>query len=308
MIRTSQKGYEWKRYKNVSVPWSEYDRHYQDSCENVIALGAEFKVLDKPMPGREFPLSKLVVLLLIKGMYGISYRSLASMTRGFGLDKILGLKRAPSYKTLQRTMSYLSIPILELANKPLVPEVVSLAGVDASGLRTTRKGGWMVIRFGHKQRKREYKKLHILVDLRTKKILHCKLTDGTKPDHTQLPILFDRSEWIKFEIVLADKGYDMRACFNSITDHDAIPGIPVRKNASPRAHGCPSRRKAVLAQQKDFNAWKQEVEYTMRAIVEGIFSGMKRRMGETLASIKNEFREIEAWIKTLLWNVTIYPR
>lgn len=243
---------------------------YQDSCENVIALGADFKVLDRPMQSREFPLSKLVVLLLIKGMYGISYRGLASMVRGFGLARILGLKRTPSYKTLQRTMRYLSVPILEQVNMSLVPEIVSLAGVDASGLRTTRKGSWMVIRFGHKQRKREYKKLHILVDLYTKKILHCSLTDGTKPDYTQLPLLFDRTEWIKFEIVLADKGYGIRTCFHSITE--------------------------------------QDVQYTMRAIVEAIFSGQKRRMGETLASIKNEFREIEVWLRTLLWNTIIYPR
>ena len=112
MNKTSQKGYKWKRYKDVSVPWSVYDKHYEDSCNRLVDLSAEFAMLDRAVQGREFPLSKMVVLLLLKVMLGVSYRGMASIVRGFGLDGLLGLKRPPSYKTIQRTMEYLSIPVL----------------------------------------------------------------------------------------------------------------------------------------------------------------------------------------------------
>jgi transposase len=267
-----------------------------------------FSELDKPIQGREFPLSKLTVLLMLKVMLGVSYRTMASLTKDLQLYSLVGLKRAPCYKTLQNTMEYHDKDILDRVNRQYIPNSVELAGIDASGLRTTRKGGWVVIRFGHKQRKRDYKKLHILVDLNSKKILYCTLTRGTAADSPQLPIHLEQTDWIKFEMVLADGGYDVRSCFNSISERNAVPGIPVRKNASPRAHGCPSRRHAVLEQQKDKEKWKESVKYTMRAIVEGIFSATKRRYGETLACIRDDFRVIEVWLRTLLWNVTIYPR
>jgi hypothetical protein len=105
-----------------------------------------------------------------------------------------------------------------------------------------------------------------------------------------------------------DGGYDTKECFNEITQRDAKPGIPVRKNATTRSKGSPGRRKAVLEQRKDLLKGKNTVEYSMRCIVEAIFSGTKRRFGETLFSIQEKHRCIEMWLRTILWNVLIYPR
>jgi len=46
----------------------------------------------------------------------------------------------------------------------------------------------------------------------------------------------------------------------------------------------------------------------MRCVVESIFSGTKRRFGEYFFSIKEKYRRVEMWLKTILWNVLIYPR
>jgi hypothetical protein len=70
----------------------------------------------------------------------------------------------------------------------------------------------------------------------------------------------------------------------------------------------PSRRKAVLEQRKDIKGWKEKVRYTMRCIVEAIFSGTKRRFGEYLFSTREKHRCVELWLRTILWNVLIYPR
>jgi len=156
--------------------------------------------------------------------------------------------------------------------------------------------------------KQDFKKIHIFVDLESKKILSCIITKGSSYDSPQLKNILQQCNWLKVDIILGDGGYDSKDCFNEIAELGAIPGIPVRKNATTKSKGSPSRRKTVLAQRKDLQGWKEKVSYTMRCIVEAIFSGTKRRFGEYLFSIKERHRCVEMWLRTILWNVLIYPR
>lgn len=134
------------------------------------------------------------------------------------------------------------------------------------------------------------------------------MTTGKASDSKQVKKLLRGCQWMRIDIILGDKGYDSRECFNEITRFGATPGIPVRRNATTKARGCASRRKAVLAQRKDYEQWKQQMQYSMRCVVESVFSGLKRRFGEHLFSIKEKFRTVEMWLRTILWNVMIYPR
>ena len=286
MQKPSQNNEEWKRYKEVSVPWAEYDAHRFGECGRILDLRRLFHELDKPVQRREFRLSKLVVLLSFKILFGVSYRTIASATNDLKIYQALDMKRAPCYKTIQNTMGYLNEWFLSKINQLLVPSKTKLAGVDSSGMKTHQKGAWVVVRFRKPQRKRDFKKIHIFVDLVSKKIIHCIMTKGTASDSKQLKKILRQCNWMKVEIILGDKGYDSRECFNEVTAYGSTPGIKVRKNASTKAKGSPSRRKAVLAQQKDMDKWKEKVQATMRCVVESIFSGTKRRFGEYLFSIK----------------------
>ncbi len=308
MPNGSQEGNNWKRYKEFNVPWSRYDRYRKNEIERILDLNHYFKELDKPVQGREFLLSDLVTLLLFKILFSIPYRSLASMIKGFKIYSYLGMKRAPCYKTFQRTMNYINIDLLEKINNCLIDADIELSGVDASGLKTTRKSAWVQIRFGIYQRKKDFKKLHIFVDLQKKKIINCILTNGTASDHKHLSKLIQKKEWLRINIVLGDRGYDTRNVFKEVSKIGAKAGIRVRKNACSNSRGCPSRKKAVIQQKKDYNKWKNDVQYNMRSIVESIFSATKRRFGEFLFSVKESFRVIETWLRTILWNITIYPR
>ena len=296
------------RYKEVSVPWAQYDAHRGNEYKHVVDLKGVFIELDKPVQRREFCLSELTVLLMLKIMFGISYRGIASATKNLGIYKVLGMKRAPSYKTKQRTVQYLHVGFLSRVNRCLTPSKIQLAGIDSSGMKTQRKGAWVQIRFQKPVQKQNFKKIHIFVDLESKKILSCIITKGSSYDSPQLKRILQQCNWLKVDIILGDGGYDSKECFNEIAKQGAIPGIPVRKNASTFSRGSTSRRKAVLEQRKDIKGWKEKVRYTMRCIVEAIFSGIKRRFGEYLFSIKEEHRCIEMWLRTILWNVLIYPR
>ncbi len=308
MQKTSPKQKKWTRYKEVSIPWAEYDAHRLSECKRVIDLQELFVELDKPVQRREFRLSDLTVLLLFKILFGISFRGIASATKDLGIYHVLGMKRAPSYKTIQRTIDYLDFSFLSRINRYLVPSKIRLAGIDASGMKTHRKGAWIVVRFRKCQKKHDFKKIHLFVDLDSKKILYCIMTKGSSYDSPQLKNILRQCSWMKFDIILGDGGYDSKECFNAITKHGAIPGIPVRKNSSTLSRGFPSRRKAAIQQKKNIEKWKEEVQFTMRCVVESIFSGTKRRFGEYLFSLKKKSRCIEIWLRTILWNVLIYPR
>ena len=308
MQKTSQKDRGWRRYKEVSVPWARYDAHRLNECKRVLDLQGLFVELDNPVQRREFRLSDLTVLLLFKILFGISFRGIASATKDLGIYQVLGMKRPPSYKTIQRTISHLDIRFLSRVNRCLIPSKIQLAGIDASGMKTQRKGAWVQIRFQKYVKKRDFKKVHIFVDLDSKKILYCITTKGSSYDSPHLKTILKQCSWLKVDVILGDGGYDSKECFNEITNHGAIPGIPVRKNSTTRSRGSPSRRKAVLEQKRDMKKWKEKVRYTMRCVVESIFSGTKRRFGEYLFSLKEKNRCIEMWLRTILWNVLIYPR
>jgi transposase len=308
MQKTNSKKGEWKRYKEVTVPWASYDAYRDNEYKHVIDLGKLFVRLDKPVQRREFHLSKLTVILLLKIMFGISYRGISSAVKNLKIYKLLGMKRAPSYKTIQRTVQYLQISFLSQINRWLTPFDIRLAGIDSSGLKTQRKGAWVQIRFKKPVRKSDFRKIHIFVDLESKKILSCIITMGYSYDSPQLKRIIKQCNWLKVEIILGDGGYDSKECFNEIAKKGAIPGIPVRKNSIARSRGSRIRRKAVIEQQKDIEKWKEKVRYNMRCIVEAIFSGTKRRFGEYLFSIKEKHRCVEMWLRTILWNILIYPR
>jgi transposase len=308
MQKTNSKNREWKRYKEVSVPWAHYDCYRSNEYKHVVDLQGAFIELDAPVQRREFRLSELTVLLLLKIMFGISYRGIASATKNLGIYRVLGMKRAPSYKTIQRTIQYLKIGFLTRVNRCLTPSEIHLAGIDSSGMKTQQKGAWVQIRFQKPVHKNDFKKVHIFVDLESKKVLFCIITKGSSFDSPQLKRILKQCTWLKVDIILGDGGYDSKECFNEIAKQGTVPGIPVRKNASTFSRRSPSRRKAVWEQKRDIIGWKEKVRYTMRCIVEAIFSGTKRRFGEYLFSIQEKHRCVEMWLRTILWNVLIYSR
>ncbi|RKY01381.1 MAG: IS5 family transposase [Spirochaetes bacterium] len=307
MHRTKQNK-KWKRYKKVDVPWAQYDNYRINECGRILDLSETLEEIDYPVQRREFKLSRLAILLLFKILFNVSYRTIASAVKDLHIYHALGMKRAPCYKTIQNTMAYFDDIILSKINRKLLPSKTFMAAIDSSGMKTNRRGTWVIIRFKRVQRRRDFRKVHIFVDLASKKIIYCIVTRGTSSDSKQLKKILNECKWMKVEIILGDGGYDTRECFNEIEKHGSLAGIKIRKNACARARGSPARREAVLAQKKDYNEWKERFHYTMRCVVESIFSGAKRRFGDSFFSIKEKYRMVEMWLKTILWNVLIYPR
>lgn len=77
----------------------------------------------------------------------------------------------------------------------------------------------------------------------------------------------------------------------------------MRKNSVPKAKGSFARKEAVIAQQKDFDGWKEEKKYGDRWAVEGTFSCVKRIFGEYVSAKKFVNMAEEMAIKLSLYNL-----
>ena len=132
MHRTSPRGKEWRRYKEVEVPWASYDEYRLSECSRILDLTNLFGEMDRPVRRREFRVSSLAVLLLFKIFFNLSYGTIASASKDLEIYKALGMKRAPCYKTIQNTMRHLTVRGLERVNRRLLPESTELATVGTS--------------------------------------------------------------------------------------------------------------------------------------------------------------------------------
>ena len=128
-----------------------------------------------------------------------------------------------------------------------------------------------------KNNKKGYLKIHVAVNLKTKKILSMKVTDEHVHDSKAFPELVDETiksdKKITIGKLFADGAYDGNDIFRYLEDNGILPCIKVRKNSRVRwKKGHILRNLTVLAQRNDLQRWKDGVSYGQRWIVETVFS------------------------------------
>ena len=80
-------------------------------------------------------------------------------------------------------------------------------------------------------------KIHIAVDIKSKKILSMKVTDEHIHDSKTLPELVQniiKSNSVTASKLFADGAYDSNGIFRCLADNGILPCIKVRKNAKVR--------------------------------------------------------------------------
>jgi hypothetical protein len=174
--------------------------------------------------------------------------------------------------------------------------------VDASGLTVSKKGDYIEEKWIRK--KKEFIKLHIAADAKSKKVISFRITRGNVHDAKKFcPLVRESSKRYNIDRVCADKAQDNRRNFNLLERLDIEPVIAIRNNASTRERGCPLRRDEVLLIKKlGYQRWKQMKDAGRRWIAEIVFSSIKRVLGEDLLSKKFKTQKVEAGIKIMLYN------
>ena len=146
----------------------------------------------------------------------------------------------------------------------------SLLG-DSTGVAIDQYADWEDAKRGLISR-REFVKLHVMVDTKGRKIVSCAVTIGRAHDSPVFREMFGNIP-DGTGCVMLDAGYDAVKNYKMIRDAGSKPVICTRRNHVARGFG--PRAEMIRWQEK--NPKEFETTYHRRSIVESVFSSFKCR-------------------------------
>ena len=282
-----------RNWKEVNAQLVRRGEFYLD-LECVKNWPRELKQMNRKKSGApyKYPDTFILFASVIYSFLRMPYRQLEGFITKLG-TYVPGLIAA-DYTTLHRRISKqaLQIPI---------PDEDSVVAVDSTGIKVTNRGEWM--REKHGKSRRGWLKVHVAVDVESKKLLAIEVTEEKTADSEVLrPLLKD----VKLKGGLMDGGYDTNDAFNFMKEKGVdCPGIKIRENAVVGDEPSP-RSNAVLEYKKmGYNGWSQMHQYGRRWAVEGLFSAVKRIFGETVRASSIDCMISEITRLFILYNIII---
>jgi hypothetical protein len=261
----------------------------------------EIKKLNKSKVGAPFqyPHSYIEFVAFLKIGFKIPYRTVQGIVRG--LSEYLRIEEM-HFTHIRRRILKIKPSVRNLGFEGEDDDKPITLIVDASGLTISKKGDYIEEKWIRE--KKEFVKLHIAVDEKSKKVVSFRITKGNVHDTKKFgPLVKESAKRHDIDKVYGDKAYDNRKNFNILDDMDVEPTISIRKNASTRSKGCPLRRDEVfLVKKLGYEGWKQLKDTGRRWIAEIVFSSIKRVLGEDLLSKKFSAQKVEAGLKVMLYN------
>ena len=280
----------WKEYNAQLVRRGEF---YLD-LECVKNWLRELKQMNRRKSGApyKYPDSFILFASVIYSFFHMPYRQLEGFIDKLGMF-IPGLTAA-DYTTLQRRISKLALQIP-------IPEEDIVVAVDSTGMKVTNRGEWM--REKHGKVRRGWLKVHVAVDVESKKLISIEVTEEKIADSEVLRPLLKN---VNIEDGLMDGGYDTNDAFNFMKEKGIdCPGIKIRENAVIGDEPS-TRSNAVLEFKKNgYKGWRQMHQYGRRWAVEGYFSSVKRIFGETVRASSVEGMISETKRLFILYNLII---
>lgn len=259
----------------------------------------ELAEMNQNKPGHPFEFPDVMMLLyaLMRAAFGIPYRQLEGLARAMG--KLIDLP-APDYSTFSLRFPKLGIDehLQVDINQPIV------LAIDSSGVKLTQQGQWRP----HHHSRKQFVKLHIALDVKTKQVVSAELTPGHEPDTRSFrPLVKQASKTVKVKRVLADSAYDDQRNYSLLRRHGIQPGIRPKGNTNFLWRKPPqnARTAAVRKWLDDPEGWKDKVGYGQRALVESFFSSFKRQFGSYVQNRSWEYIVAELRLKLSLYNLWV---
>jgi transposase len=214
----------------------------------------------------------------------------------------LGVEELPGQSVIARGMSKMPMSYIRLISR-LVTFQMRRRGmnvaVDSSGFSLKTSSKWFDIRIKRKSTKRDYIKLHIVIDVETGIILHFTITNWKGSDSKEFKRLI--KDLPRLNKAAGDKAYSSRANCQAVADKKGKPFLCFKANATAKAKGFPAWQISFNAYTDNPDEWMDE--YHIRSIVESVFSSIKRCLGSDIKSIKGWLKRRELAIKVLAYNI-----
>ncbi|MFH0711138.1 MAG: transposase, partial [Candidatus Aenigmatarchaeota archaeon] len=190
-----------------------------------------------------------------------------------------------------------------LLASPMIPLENNFA-VDATGFSTLNKNRWMDLRFDRRGSVKDYKKLHIIIGVRTNIITSARVTKATVSDTKCFPELVKKTS-LNFRIreVCADAGYLSRKNCSLVKRIGADPYIMPRIDTRARAGRSSAWHRMIRMWEDNRELFAQH--YHQRSTVESTFSAMKRKFLSFVRSKTDLAIENEILCKVVCYNGSV---
>jgi hypothetical protein len=299
-----------KKKPKKKINWSEYNESLVKRGEMLFDSGflqnwrAELKKMDKGKEGPHYRYpNSLISLLATVHAYLLPYRQLEGFLRMMSIHIKKLRETVPDFTTIWWRVERMKIHLDPNINPEKNDIVIA---VDSTGIKVTNRGEWILDKWKNKKRMRKgFIKIHVAVDIKTKKIVSMSVTKEDVYDGKMLKELVDDvSKKHSIKKVLADGSYDSKDNFRYLGRLNIVPVIKVRKNSSVKNNTiCIPRKLSVIQQLDDIKRWKKRHGYGMRWMAESAFSSMKRTFGEHVSSAKWNNIVNELMLKASIYNL-----
>lgn len=289
------------RYRTTN--WSSYNDALRKRGSLLIWLDKEMTwyAPHEGRPGRPpvFSNAAIQFCLSIKVLFKLPLRQTAGMVAS--LLRLAGLDwPVPDYSTLCRRQKTLKVQIpYRRAEGPL-----NLL-VDSTGIKFLGDGEWQARKHGV-QGRRQWRKVHLAMDIATSDIRAVEFTPSREGDSPVLPDLLGQiPEDEDIGTVTADGAYDTRRCHGAVIARGGTAIIPTRRNGRAWKEDCPAAkaRNETLHATRHYGRafWKRWTGYHARSRVEAKMRCLKA-FGERIAARDPDRQTAEIHIRVALIN------
>jgi len=287
-------GRNWKEYNDKLVRRGEL----YISLDFLKGWDRELDEMNRNKIGRPFiyPENFMYFLAFIHIAF-LPFRQIEGFLRK--LSEFIPKIKSADYSTICKRLKRLDVNLPENLGGDIV------VAVDSSGMKVTNRGEW--IRNKWKIRK-GWIKVHIAVDVKTKRLLALEVTDERVSDGKMLRLLIEqvKERGGRVNRVYGDGGYDSKENFNYLAENGIESVIKIRNNSSTKSRGSPSRAKRVREYRKlGYERWRDRYRYGYRWSAESFFSGVKRVFGETCRSKSKDALFQEVKMKFIFYNMLL---
>ena len=292
------------------IDWPSYNRSLVQRGEILFSYdfldgwGSEIENMNINKKGKPFvfPDSFILAIGYIRYLFHLPYRQTQGIIKATG--KRLPAN-PPSYGHICKRINKLNI---DIKRDKMDDDDDLIISIDSTGIKITNRGQWMDEKWNTQNRK-GYLKIHVAVDIKTRKIIALEVTDEKVHDGKMLKKLVNHvldsrePNTVNIKSVLADGAYDSNPNFVYLEDKKINPGIKVRRNSIVSPKNNRLRNNEVKLQAKDLLKWKTKRKYGQRWIAETVFSAIKRMFGEYTSANRFQNMVKEIMIKVSLYNI-----
>ena len=289
------------RYRTTN--WSSYNDALRKRGSLLIWLDKEMTWHapheGRPGPPPVFSNAAIQFCLSLKVLFKLPLRQTAGMVAS--LLRLAGLDwPVPDYSTLCRRQKTLKVQIpYRRAEGPL-----NLL-VDSTGIKFLGDGEWQARKHGV-QGRRQWRKVHLAMDIATSDIRAVEFTPSREGDSPVLPDLLGQiPEDEDIGTVTADGAYDTRRCHGAVIARGGTAIIPTRRNGRAWKEDCPAAkaRNETLRATRHYGRafWKRWTGYHARSRVEAKMRCLKA-FGERIAARDPDRQTAEIHIRVALVN------